>query len=200
MGWPALGQTFFTFSWQRRAHCLKRLRLMNKANVWNESELLLQDVWHISSCYMYTLLTAISVVKSFFPWSEIPTSSGISPQLFFNWLASHARELFLRVCVQFWEPVSRILDIRTELGHSRYIKIQLCLCPPWLAIMLNLKISKVVSWRTAPFRHWACVVRSRCAHDRQHKQTYSFWNAVAIWPVTGQGFQNTKWPAVRYFQ
>ena len=25
-------------------------------------------------------------------------------------------------------------------------------------------------------------------------------NAVAIWPVTGQGFQNTKWPAVRYFQ
>ena len=25
-------------------------------------------------------------------------------------------------------------------------------------------------------------------------------NAVAIWPVTVQGFQNTKWPAVRYFQ
>ena len=25
-------------------------------------------------------------------------------------------------------------------------------------------------------------------------------NAVAIWSVTGQGFQNTKWPAVRYFQ
>ena len=25
-------------------------------------------------------------------------------------------------------------------------------------------------------------------------------NAVTIWPVTGQGFQNTKWPAVRYFQ
>ena len=25
-------------------------------------------------------------------------------------------------------------------------------------------------------------------------------NAVAIWPVTGQDFQNTKWPAVRYFQ
>ena len=25
-------------------------------------------------------------------------------------------------------------------------------------------------------------------------------NAVAIWPVTGQGFQNTKWPAVRYSQ
>ena len=24
--------------------------------------------------------------------------------------------------------------------------------------------------------------------------------AVAIWPVTGEGFQNTKWPAVRYFQ
>ena len=27
-----------------------------------------------------------------------------------------------------------------------------------------------------------------------------YFNAVAIWPVTGQGFQNTKWPAVRYFQ
>ena len=23
--------------------------------------------------------------------------------------------------------------------------------------------------------------------------------AVAIWPVTGQDLQNTKWPAVRYF-
>ena len=22
------------------------------------------------------------------------------------------------------------------------------------------------------------------------------YNAVAIWPVTGQGFENTKWPAV----
>ena len=25
-------------------------------------------------------------------------------------------------------------------------------------------------------------------------------NAGTIWPVAGQGFQNTKWPAVRYFQ
>ena len=25
-------------------------------------------------------------------------------------------------------------------------------------------------------------------------------NAVDIWPVTGQGFQNTKWPAVLYSQ
>ena len=24
--------------------------------------------------------------------------------------------------------------------------------------------------------------------------------AVATWPVTGQGFQNTKWPAVLYYQ
>ena len=24
--------------------------------------------------------------------------------------------------------------------------------------------------------------------------------AVAIWPVTGQDFQNTKWPAVLYYQ
>ena len=23
--------------------------------------------------------------------------------------------------------------------------------------------------------------------------------AVAMWPVTGQDLQNTKWPAVRYF-
>ena len=27
-----------------------------------------------------------------------------------------------------------------------------------------------------------------------------FLFAVAIWPVTGQGFQNTKWPAVLYSQ
>ena len=25
-------------------------------------------------------------------------------------------------------------------------------------------------------------------------------NAVAIWPVTGQGVENTKWPAVLYSQ
>ena len=29
---------------------------------------------------------------------------------------------------------------------------------------------------------------------------YAQQNAVAIWPVTGQGFQNTKWPAVLYSQ
>ena len=38
----------------------------------------------------------------------------------------------------------------------------------------------------------------------QHKRRpcvskYKF-KAVAIWPVTGQGFQNTKWPAVVYSQ
>ena len=27
-----------------------------------------------------------------------------------------------------------------------------------------------------------------------------YFIAVAIWPVTGQGFQNTKWPAVLYSQ
>jgi len=26
------------------------------------------------------------------------------------------------------------------------------------------------------------------------------YRCQVIWPVTGQGFQNTKWPAVRYFQ
>ena len=29
---------------------------------------------------------------------------------------------------------------------------------------------------------------------------YKYKYAVAIWPVTGQGFQNTKWPAVLYYQ
>ena len=32
------------------------------------------------------------------------------------------------------------------------------------------------------------------------KTCLPFLNAVAIWPVTGQGFQNTKWPAVLYSQ
>jgi len=27
-----------------------------------------------------------------------------------------------------------------------------------------------------------------------------YYYAVAIWPVTVQGFQNTKWPAVLYYQ
>ena len=35
----------------------------------------------------------------------------------------------------------------------------------------------------------------------QHKRRPSVSKyAVAIWPVTGQGFQNTKWPAVLYSQ
>ena len=29
--------------------------------------------------------------------------------------------------------------------------------------------------------------------------SHTLWLYLAIWPVTGQGFQNTKWPAVRYF-
>ena len=39
------------------------------------------------------------------------------------------------------------------------------------------------------------------------KSTSALWwplkpknNAVAIWPVTGQGVENTKWPAVLYSQ
>ena len=37
----------------------------------------------------------------------------------------------------------------------------------------------------------------RCKKKKDALQTK---NAVVIWPVTGQGFQNAKWPAVRYFQ
>ena len=32
------------------------------------------------------------------------------------------------------------------------------------------------------------------------RKSLNIYNAVAIWPVTGQGFQNTKWPAVLYSQ
>ena len=35
----------------------------------------------------------------------------------------------------------------------------------------------------------------RISWQRMNKIT-----AVAIWPVTGQGFQNAKWPAVPYSQ
>ena len=35
---------------------------------------------------------------------------------------------------------------------------------------------------------------------RGHAKKVGTFFAVAIWPVTGQGFQNTKWPAVLYSQ
>ena len=35
---------------------------------------------------------------------------------------------------------------------------------------------------------------------RGHAKKVGNFFAVAIWPVTGQGFQNTKWPAVLYSQ
>ena len=34
--------------------------------------------------------------------------------------------------------------------------------------------------------------------DAQKLDLYSIFNAVAIWPVTGQGVKNTKWLAVPY--
>ena len=42
-----------------------------------------------------------------------------------------------------------------------------------------------------------CKQKTIAANKKDALQTK---NAVTIWPVTGQGFQNTKWPAVRYFQ
>ena len=42
-----------------------------------------------------------------------------------------------------------------------------------------------------------CKQKTIAANKKDALQTK---NAVAIWPVTGQGFQNTKWPGVRYFQ
>ena len=35
-------------------------------------------------------------------------------------------------------------------------------------------------------------------NNKDHK-ILQILNAVAIWRVTGQGFQNTKWPAVLYY-
>ena len=37
-------------------------------------------------------------------------------------------------------------------------------------------------------------------HASYGVNTIFILNAVAIWPITGQGFQNTKWPAVLYYQ
>ena len=48
----------------------------------------------------------------------------------------------------------------------------------------------------------ACIDRSDSL-TFQHKRrprVPKYENAVAIWPVTGQGFQHTKCPAVRYSQ
>ena len=50
-----------------------------------------------------------------------------------------------------------------------------------------------------------CCKQKSCAANKKRslqtkKDALQTKNAVAIWPVTGQGFQNTKWPAVRYFQ
>ena len=42
-----------------------------------------------------------------------------------------------------------------------------------------------------------CKQKTIAANKKDALQTK---NAVTIWPVTGQGFQYTKWPVVRYFQ
>ena len=46
----------------------------------------------------------------------------------------------------------------------------------------------------------ANVCRRRRTKMQSQKYLLLWINAVAIWPVTGQGFQNTKWPAVLYYQ
>ena len=45
-----------------------------------------------------------------------------------------------------------------------------------------------------------CAANKKTTAGNKKKDALQTKNAVAIWPVTGQGFQNTKWPAVRYFQ
>ena len=46
----------------------------------------------------------------------------------------------------------------------------------------------------------ANVCRRRRRKMQSQKYLLLWINAVAIWPVTGQGFQNTKWPVVLYYQ
>ena len=46
----------------------------------------------------------------------------------------------------------------------------------------------------------ANVCRRRRTKMQSQKYLLLWINAVAIWPVTGQGFQNTKWPVVLYYQ
>ena len=41
------------------------------------------------------------------------------------------------------------------------------------------------------------VILHECHSIRGHSRDVTQY-ALATWPVTGQGFQNTKWPAVLY--
>ena len=46
----------------------------------------------------------------------------------------------------------------------------------------------------------ANVCRRRRTKMQSQKYLLLWTNAVTKWPVTGQGFQNTKWSAVLYYQ
>ena len=48
-------------------------------------------------------------------------------------------------------------------------------------------------------RFLSAMLASFIAFELQNPIT-RYFIAVAIWPVTGQGFQNTKWPAALYSQ
>ena len=66
----------------------------------------------------------------------------------------------------------------------------------------GLDFLKVV---TIALRAHCRAARSKARLVSKSTHGYPSWRlekryAVAIWPVTGQGFQNTKWPAVLYSQ
>ena len=50
------------------------------------------------------------------------------------------------------------------------------------------------------WQHFSCLLSSICVINIFSCFFSLSLFAVAIWPVTGQGFQNTKWPAVLYSQ
>ena len=98
--------------------------------------------------------------------------------------------------------ITILYDLRRDKGvgsETQCIKIQ-----RWL----YLNNSVMLKGRPCRLQTVDCADRADCA-DCAHCVLfflYLYLNflvnffAVAIWPVTGQGFQNTKWPAVLYSQ
>ena len=79
------------------------------------------------------------------------------------------------------------LQVQRQNKKSRQSKFQLTTKKKWSC---KMKENIVNSWQSKFYNS-----RQNTTNSQQIKLTYG-----KIWPVTGQGFQNTKWPAVRYFQ
>ena len=132
-----------------------------------------------------------------------PSSQGLDPALMYIWCGLAWN------CVPWWGKRKKQWRVRVS-SEGEKGGIVLPHSPTYIILFphhLLLIFSPLVSNRKPVHRKGVLkiflslnILKTGRLLWQLSRLLQNFWYAVAIWPVTAQGFQNTKWTAVRYFQ